>query len=69
LAKSIIFRAEATGAAILFITAGANQVSADLVSVLTAEPLGKADSDLIRHQTGFAIGGVAPIGYLMPIRV
>jgi prolyl-tRNA editing enzyme YbaK/EbsC (Cys-tRNA(Pro) deacylase) len=68
MAKSIIFRAEATRAAILFITAGANQVSADLAGVLTAEPLGKADSDLIRHQTGFVIGGVAPIGHLMPIR-
>jgi prolyl-tRNA editing enzyme YbaK/EbsC (Cys-tRNA(Pro) deacylase) len=30
--------------------------------------LGKADAGLIRAQTGFAIGGVAPIGHLTPPR-
>ena len=32
------------------------------------EPLAKADASLIRAQTGFAIGGVAPIGHLTPVR-
>ena len=30
--------------------------------------MGKADAALIRAQTGFAIGGVSPVGYLNPIR-
>ncbi len=68
IAKSIIFRGEVTGRAILFITAGGNQVDADRASALAGEALGKADAALIRDQTGFAIGGVAPVGHLTPIR-
>lgn len=68
IAKSIIFRAEATGEAVLFLTAGGNKVCADKASALADSPLGKADAALIRAQTGFAIGGVAPIGHLSPIR-
>ncbi len=68
IAKSIIFRGDVSGAAILFITAGGNQVCANKASAATGEPLGKADAALIRSQTGFAIGGVSPIGHLSPIR-
>ena len=68
IAKSIIFRAEAKGDAVLFITAGGNQVDTAKASTLEGAALGKADADLIRAQTGFAIGGVAPVGHLSPIR-
>ncbi len=68
IAKSIIFRGETSGAAVLFVTAGGNQVDAKKASAVAGEPLGKADAGLIRAQTGFAIGGVAPIGHLNPIR-
>lgn len=68
IAKSIIFRGETSGEAILFLTAGGNQVCADKASALAGEPLGKADAALIRSQTGFAIGGVSPVGHLNPIR-
>jgi len=68
IAKSIIFRGERSAEAVLFITAGGNQVDAQKASAIAGEPLGKADAALIRSQTGFAIGGVAPIGQLFPIR-
>ncbi len=68
IAKSIIFRGEESGAAVLFITAGGNQVDAAKATELAGEPLGKADAALIREQTGFAIGGVSPVGHLTPIR-
>lgn len=68
IAKSIIFAGERSGEAILFLTAGGNQVQAERASALAGEPLGKADAALIRAQTGFAIGGVAPVGHLNPIR-
>lgn len=68
IAKSIIFRGETSGSAILFITAGGNQVDQAKAAALAGEPLGKADAALIRAQTGFAIGGVAPVGHLAPIR-
>ncbi|OWU85323.1 prolyl-tRNA synthetase [Oceanicola sp. 22II-s10i] len=68
IAKSIIFRGEESGEAILFLTAGGKQVDAAKASALAGEALGKADATLIRAQTGFAIGGVAPVGHVNPIR-
>ncbi len=68
IAKSIIFRGEASGRAILFLTAGGNLVDPDRAAALAGEGLGKADAALIRAQTGFAIGGVAPVGHLAPVR-
>ncbi|WP_299731233.1 YbaK/EbsC family protein [uncultured Tateyamaria sp.] len=67
IAKSIIFRGQSSGLAILFVTAGGNQVDADKAMALAGEPLGKADAALIRAQTGFAIGGVSPVGHVNPI--
>lgn len=64
IAKSIIFAGQNSGTCVLFITAGGNQVDAAKASALAGEPLGKADAALIRAQTGFAIGGVSPIGHL-----
>ena len=66
--KSVIFRGETSGEAVLFITAGGNQVDAGKASALAGEALGKADAGLIRAQTGFAIGGVSPVGHINPIR-
>ncbi|GFE66831.1 YbaK/EbsC family protein [Litoreibacter roseus] len=68
IAKSIIFRGETSEQAILFVTAGGNKVDAGKASSLAGEALGKADAALIRAQTGFAIGGVSPVGHLSPIR-
>ena len=67
--KSIVFRGETSGQAILFLTAGANRVDAAKASALAGEPLGKADAALVREQTGFAIGGVSPFGHLNPVRI
>lgn len=67
IAKSIIFRGEEDHKACLFITAGGNQVDIGKAAALAGQPLGKADAALIRAQTGFAIGGVAPLGHVTPI--
>lgn len=66
--KSLVFRGEETGEAVLFLTAGGNLVDPAKARALAGEPLGKADAALVRAQTGFAIGGVAPVGHLSPIR-
>ncbi|MDE9449163.1 YbaK/EbsC family protein [Aliiroseovarius sp. Z3] len=68
IAKSIIFRGEESGHVILFLTAGGNQVDAGKASALAGEPLGKADAKLIRAETGFAIGGVSPVGLIQNVR-
>lgn len=69
IAKSIIFRGEDSGHVVLFLTAGGNRVSAEKASAVAGQPLGKADADLIRAETGFAIGGVSPVGHLKPVRL
>ena len=66
--KSVILRGEQSGEPILFLTAGGNRVDPARAAALAGEPLGKADAALIRDRTGFAIGGVAPIGHIGPIR-
>ncbi|MBL3704477.1 YbaK/EbsC family protein [Sulfitobacter sp. BDSS02] len=68
IAKSIIFRGTESNEALLFVTAGGNRVDAEKATALAGEPLDKADAALIRAQTGFAIGGVSPVGHLNPIR-
>ncbi len=68
IAKSIIFRGEDSGHVVLFLTAGGNRVDAAKASALAGEPLGKADARLIRAETGFAIGGVSPVGLTQAVR-
>ena len=65
IAKSIIFRA-ADGRAVLVITSGSNRVDDKKVAQIIGQSLGKADADFVRAQTGFVIGGVAPVAHLLP---
>lgn len=67
IAKSIIFRGEESGHVVLFLTAGGNRVDPARATAVAGQPLGKADAALIREETGFAIGGVAPVGHLKPV--
>jgi prolyl-tRNA editing enzyme YbaK/EbsC (Cys-tRNA(Pro) deacylase) len=66
IAKSLIFRGESSGKAILVITSGRNRVNEPRVAEQLGETLQKADAEFVRAQTGFAIGGVPPIGHTQP---
>jgi len=61
--KSLIFRAQPSGEAVLVLTSGANRVDEAHVGALIGETLGKADAEFVRAHTGYAIGGVPPFGY------
>ena len=67
IAKSILFEGEMTVQLYLFVTAGARRVDLDQAALLAGEPLGKTDAARIRAVTGFAIGGVSPVGHLTEI--
>jgi prolyl-tRNA editing enzyme YbaK/EbsC (Cys-tRNA(Pro) deacylase) len=67
IAKSIVFRAASSGRPVLVITSGANRVNEARVAALLGEPLAKADPDFVRDHTGFAIGGVPPLGHAAPL--
>lgn len=64
--KSILFAGEASGRLYLFLTAGGNQVDPARASALAGETLTRADAKQVRDITGFAIGGVSPVGHLTP---
>ena len=60
--KSILFGGP--GGLYLFLTAGDNQVDVAKASALAGAVLGRADANQVRATTGFAIGGVSPLGHL-----
>ena len=67
IAKSIVFRAAVSGRPVLVSTSGANRVNEPRVAALLGEPLAKADPDFVRERTGFAIGGIPPLGHATPL--
>ncbi|HFE0986552.1 TPA: YbaK/EbsC family protein, partial [Legionella pneumophila] len=48
---------------ILVLASGVNRVKEVLIGHLINEDIGKADADFTREITGFAIGGVPPVGH------
>jgi prolyl-tRNA editing enzyme YbaK/EbsC (Cys-tRNA(Pro) deacylase) len=64
IAKSIIFRSGER--AVLVIASGANRVDMAKVAAATGLQVKRADGGWVRDVTGFAIGGVAPLGHLSP---
>lgn len=68
IAKSIVFRAATSNLPVLVITSGGNRVDPAKVAALIGEPIARADADFVREATGFAIGGVPPVGHtLVPL--
>jgi prolyl-tRNA editing enzyme YbaK/EbsC (Cys-tRNA(Pro) deacylase) len=62
IAKSLVFRA-ASGAPVLVIASGANRVDEAKVSALIGESIGRAGPAFVRDRTGYAIGGIPPLGH------
>ncbi|GAC1484114.1 MAG: YbaK/EbsC family protein [Candidatus Dormibacteria bacterium] len=59
--KSLVFMAGE--AAVLALVSGSNQLDLGRLEALLGAPLQKADADTVRAVTGYAIGGVPPIGF------
>jgi len=66
IAKSLVFKAH-SGRAVLVIASGANRVDEAKVAALIGEPIGKADAAFVREATGYAIGGIPPLGHVQPL--
>ncbi len=61
--KSLVFKGGKSGEAVLVLTSGSNRVNEARVSEELGESLGLASADFVRETTGFAIGGVPPVGH------
>ncbi len=64
IAKSLVFEGKNTGSPILVIASGTNRVDEEKLSLLAGEQIEKANADFVRQHTGFAIGGVSPVGHI-----
>jgi prolyl-tRNA editing enzyme YbaK/EbsC (Cys-tRNA(Pro) deacylase) len=69
IANSLVFRAPASDRAILVMSSGAKRVDVARLSSVLGEPAAKADADFVRSRTGFAIGGVPPVGHADVARI
>jgi prolyl-tRNA editing enzyme YbaK/EbsC (Cys-tRNA(Pro) deacylase) len=67
IAKSLVFKTKNSNRPILVIASGPNRVNEERLALLAAEQVGKADADFVRETTGFAIGGVPPVGHSSPL--
>lgn len=61
--KSLIFKTKNTDKPILVLTAGSNRVNEKQIAFHAGEDIVKADADFTKEITGFAIGGIPPIGH------
>lgn len=62
IAKSMLFRA-ADGRPVLVIASGSNRVDEKKVASLLGQKITRADPDFVLDRTGFAVGGVPPVGH------
>ena len=63
--KSLVFMAG--DQPILVLASGPNRVDVDKIARLVGQPVTRARADKVREATGFAIGGVPPVGFPEPI--
>jgi prolyl-tRNA editing enzyme YbaK/EbsC (Cys-tRNA(Pro) deacylase) len=65
--KSLVFRGEASGGLRLILASGSNRVHERRLGRALGDPLARADAEAVRAATGYAIGGVPPLGHATPL--
>lgn len=65
--KSLVFLA--AGRPVVALVSGANRLDEARLAAVAGEPVAKADAELARAATGYAIGGVPPFGYATEVPV
>lgn len=66
--KSLIFKTKESNTPILILASGPNRVNEAMIEAVVDEKIVKADADFTREVTGFAIGGIPPIGHKQTIK-
>ena len=66
IAKSLVFR-RASGLPVLVIASGVNRVDEKKVAAVIGETIHKADAEFARLATGYAIGGIPPVGHMQRV--
>lgn len=66
--KSLIFKTAVSKQPILVLASGPNRVNEKTIAKHAGQEIEKADADFTREVTGFAIGGIPPIGHAQKIQ-
>jgi len=61
--KSLVFQRVTSGAPVLVVVSGANRVSEAKLETLLGEPVRMGPPKFVREVTGYAIGGIPPLGH------
>jgi len=65
--KSLIFRTVPGDQAVLVLVSGADRVDEARLAEVVGGPVERATADFVRARTGYAIGGVPPVGHTAPV--
>jgi len=66
--KSLVFKTKESNMPILVLASGPNRVNESAIEAMVGEKIVKADADFVREVTGFAIGGIPPIGHKQALK-
>ncbi len=61
--KSLVFMSKETKKPVLVVASGSNRVNEEKISEYLGEPIKKANAEFVRESTGYAIGGIPPVGH------
>jgi prolyl-tRNA editing enzyme YbaK/EbsC (Cys-tRNA(Pro) deacylase) len=61
--KSLVFQGKESGKPVLLLVSGANRVKENAVARKIGEKIVRPDAEFVRGKTGFAIGGIPPLGH------
>lgn len=61
--KSLVFRAVATDRPVLVLASGADRVDEAKLAALVGGPVEQALASWVKERTGYAVGGVPPLGH------
>jgi prolyl-tRNA editing enzyme YbaK/EbsC (Cys-tRNA(Pro) deacylase) len=65
--KSLVFRGKESGRPYLLLVSGSNRVNEKAVAARLGEAITRPDAAFVREATGFAIGGIPPLGHATPL--
>lgn len=65
--KSLVFRSVVSDEPVLVLVSGADRVDEGLLSEVVGEAVEQATGKFVRERTGYAIGGVPPVGHSQPL--
>ena len=62
--KSLIFQGKTSGQPVLIVASGNNRINEKKMKQYLGEAVSRPDAKYVQETTGFAIGGIPPVGHI-----